>query len=387
MRISRRRFLELTGTSALAAAWGCRGGAALAPESDVAELIARQENPFNAEPALEKLAETWITPLRSFYVRTHGTVPSIDPATYRLRVEGLVERPLSLGLEELTDGFARSSVPATLQCAGNRRNEHSRTKKVPGVAWDAGAIGNAEWSGARLAELLQRAGVKGGARHACFTSLDECTTAAGKTPFGVSIPIEKAMAPETLVATGMNGRPLSPRHGFPARALVPGWIGGRSVKWLGSIVVSEKPSDNYYHAKDYKIFPPDVTPEAAKWDEAAPLGPMPTSSAICSPMAGETVKAGRLRVRGYALAATGRSIAKVEVSADGGRTWTAARVEAGSSAFSWNLWTAEVGAGAGQAVLAVRATDSSGAVQPEQTPWNFKGYLYSGWHRIPVTIS
>jgi sulfite oxidase len=383
--VSRRRFLELAGGAALASSWGCRAAPRATP--DAPELIARQETPYNAEPALEKLVESWITPLRHFYIRRHGPVPAVDASAWTLSVEGLVGRPLRLGLDRMRGDFLRATVPAALQCAGNRRGEHSRVKKVGGVQWDAGAIGNAEWSGVRLGDLLKAAGVKSSARHVCFTALDDCAVPGGKSPFGASIPIEKALAPETLVALEMNGAALTAEHGFPARTLVPGYVGARSVKWLGSIVVSEKPSDNFFHARDYKLFPPEVTAETAKWDEAPALGEMPTNSAICSPMAGQTVKAGAVRVRGYALAATGRSVAKVEVSADGGASWAGARLSGGGAPFGWVLWEAEVAARPGALALAVRATDSSGAVQPERAPWNFKGYLNNSWHRVDVAVS
>ncbi len=384
--LSRRRFLEAAGASALAAAWGCRGGPE-APSDEVAALIVRQESPFNAEPPLGKLVESWVTPLPRFYIRRHGAVPRIDAAAYELRVEGLVERPLRLALGDLRDRFDRAAVTATLQCAGNRRGEHSRVKKVGGVQWDAGAIGNAEWAGPRLGDLLKKAGLKPGAKHVRFRSLDRCTVPAGTFEFGASIPLEKALAPETLVAVEMNGRPLSPEHGFPARTVVPGYLGARSVKWLGDIEVSDRPSENFFHARDYKLFPPDVGPETAKWDQAEPLGELPTNSAICSPSTGETLRAGIARVRGYAIAIAGRSIARVEVSADGGKTWGEARLSASSAAFAWRLWEVEVRLEAGPAVLAARAWDSSGAVQPEKVDWNFKGYLYNAWHRVPVTVA
>lgn len=385
--LSRRRFLEAAGASALAAAWGgCRVGPE-APPDEVTELITRQESPYNAEPSLEKLVESWITPLPRFYIRRHGAVPRIEGAAFELRVEGLVGRPLRLPLGTLRDGFDRAAVTATLQCAGNRRGEHSRVKKVGGVQWDAGAIGNAEWAGPRLGDILKKAGLKPGARHVRFRSLDRCTVPAGTFEFGASIPLEKALAPETLVAVEMNGRPLTPEHGYPARTVVPGYLGARSVKWLGEIEVSDRPSENFFHARDYKLFPPEVGPETAKWDQAEALGEMPTNSAIGSPSAGQTLPAGIGRVRGYAIAAAGRSIARVEVAADGGKTWAEARLSASSGTFAWRLWEAEVRLAPGPAVLSARAWDSSGAVQPEKVDWNFKGYLYNAWHRVPVTVA
>jgi sulfite oxidase len=385
--ITRRRFLEAAGLGSLAAAWGCAARPLRGPSSDdVTGLVARQAEPYNAEPPLPRLVESWLTPVRSFYVRRHGSVPAVDPEEYALEVLGEVERPLRLTRGDL-EALSGAEVVATLQCAGNRRSEHGRTRKVGGVQWDAGAIGNARWGGAPLGGILRRAGVKAGARHVSFTSLDACATPGGKVPFGASIPIEKAMAPETLVALAMNGEALTAEHGYPARTIVPGVIGARSVKWLGTITVEARPSRSFFQARDYKLFGPEVTAETADWESAPAMAEMPVNSAICSPAAGESVRAGTLAVRGYALAPSGRAVARVEVSADGGKRWSEARLAGASGPFAWRFWEADVAVETGAAVLAVRATDSAGGVQPETATWNFKGYLYNGWHRIAVTAA
>lgn len=380
MTLTRRQLLKAGGALAVLGPLGC---ATSGPSKD---LIARQETPWNAEPRLDRLTGSWITPLRHFYVRSHGAVPAIDAAAYRLSIGGLVERPLSLSLAEL-QGAEQGATPATLQCAGNRRNEISRIKTVAGVQWDAGAIGTAEWRGARLGELLKRAGVKGGAKYVWFEGLDEPVVKEQKLRFGATIPLEKALRPETLVALEMNGQPLAASHGAPARTVVPGYIGARSVKWLGSITVSERPSDNYFSARDYKFFSPDVTAETAKWEEKDPIYDYALSSAICSPLANETVKTGRLRVRGYALAPAGSSLKRVEVSANGGTTWAEARFTGEESPFAWRLWEVDFEAPPGPRVLVARASDSTGRVQPEQPAWNFKGYLCNAWHRVPVIVA
>ncbi len=389
--LSRRRFLRLTGVGSaalLGTAWGCRApDGALLPWDEPVDLITRQESPYNAEPALARLTDSWITPVRHFYIRRHGPVPRIDLPTYVLRVTGLVERPLRIGLHDLRGSFARASLIATLQCAGNRRSEHSRRKKVGGVQWDAGAIGNAEWSGVPLREVLKRAGPTPAARHASFLSLDGCAIPGGRSEFGGSIPLEKALSPETMLAYEMNGNTLAAEHGFPLRAVVPGYVGARSVKWLGEIRLSDRPSDNYFHARDYKIFPPEIGPETAPWETAPALEGMPTNSAICSPAAGDTLPSGRVLVRGYALAATGQTLTMIQVSADDGKSWIDGRFRPSKSPFGWRLWEAEVSLPRGSAVLAARAWDSTGAVQPEVPPWNFKGYLFNGWHRVPVSAA
>jgi sulfite oxidase len=391
MGISRRRFLELSGVgsaSLFGAVQGCRSAAPAAPPSDEpVDLLTRQAAPYNAEPALARLAESWITPIRHFYIRRHGSVPRVEPEAYELRVTGLVERPLRMTLNELTNNFSKETVTATLQCAGNRRNEHARRKKVGGVQWDAGAIGNATWSGPRLKDVLTKAGLKSGAKHVSFTALDECVIPGGKSHFGGSIPLGKAMAPESLLAYEMNGRSLTAEHGFPVRSLIPGFLGARSAKWLGEISVSDRPSENFFQARDYKLFPPEVGPETAQWETAAALEGMPTNSAICSPAPGQTFPPGKVLVRGYAIAATGHTLTKIQVSADEGKSWVEGRLQPSTCPFSWRLWEAEVALPIGPAFLAARAWDSSGAVQPEAPPWNFKGYLFNGWHRVPLKIA
>ncbi len=216
--------------------------------------------------------------------------------------------------------------------------------------------------------------------------MDECVFTGGRSEFAASIPLEKALAPETLLATGMNGERLSREHGYPVRSLVPGVLGARSVKWLGEIRVSERPSDNYFQARDYKLFPPDISAETARWDQAEALAGMPTNSAICTPMSGARVPAGRVTLKGYAVASPGTTITRVELSADGGRQWREARVAPSAGPFTWNLWEADLALETGERLLTVRVWDFSGAVQPEVAPWNFKGYRYNGWHSVPVTV-
>jgi sulfite oxidase len=388
--LSRRNFLRAAGAwgSSALVGYGCSTSGP-GETVDAEELITRQASPWNAEPRLDRLTDSWITPIRHFFVRSHGPVPRIDAAAYRLSVEGLVDRPVTLGLPDLAGGFSRAMVAATLICAGNRRNELSRIKSVGGVQWDAGAIGNAEWSGLKLGDLLRRAGLKSGARYVWFEGLDEPAVQGQSTRFGASIPIEKAIRAETLVALEMNGRPLSPQHGYPVRAVVPGYIGARSVKWLSRIVVADRPTVNYFSAHDYKLFPPEVTVETAKWEEREPILEVVLSSAICRPLAKESVPAGRIRVQGYAISPgnADEAVAQVEVSPDNGRTWVRAELQGEAVPFTWRLWETALDLGPGERTLAVRATDSRGRTQPEKPVWNFKGYLCDGWHRVTIHVA
>jgi sulfite oxidase len=391
MTLTRRNFVRTAGwvgASLLSGHAGCAGPGP-GPSSDAPnDLIIHQETPLNAEPRLDHLVESSVTPAKYFYVRSHGTRPAVDPGSYRLSIEGMVERPLRLTLEDL-EKQSGVSVPATLQCAGNRRLEHSRVKPVGGVQWDAGAIGTAEWTGIRLADLVRQAGPKPGAKHLWFEGLDSVTLKDRQTPFGGGIPLEKAMSSETLLALQMNGRPLSREHGFPARTIVPGFIGARSVKWLGRIVVSERSSDNNFLARDYKMFPPEATPESVKPEQYGPIYEMVLGSAICSPQAGEKVPAGTVRVRGYAVppGEAAQGVSRVEVSPDDGKSWIEARLVGTRTGFTWVLWEADVPLSKGPATLVARATDSKGRTQPEKAAWNFKGYLNDSWHRVAVTVS
>lgn len=394
--INRRRFLESAALAAgglllrpgLGFAWGDEADTS---SQELKDLIVRTQMPVNGEPALGHLVGSWITPVKHFYVRSNGTLPQIDESQYRLSVEGLVDRPFTIGLAELKERFPQTAVTATMTCAGNRREEHSRVRPVDGVQWGAGAIGNARWGGVRLSELLKHTGLKAEAKHVWFEGSDEIAKAGSTISFGASIPIEKALqdsqaAPGALVTHAMNGQPLEREHGFPLRMVVPGYIGARSVKWLGRIVVSDRPSDNYYMTSAYKVV---ADGEKANWDRTLPIYEFPINAVICTPSPDAKLQSGRLLVQGYALCAglADRAIRRVDVSADGGRTWTAARLGEDSQPYCWRLWEADLPINAQTKELAVRSIDSAGNVQPQQVDWNFKGYLYNAWHRVPVEVS
>jgi len=336
-------------------------------------LVARQKEPYNAEPPLQALDNEWTTPYSHFFVRCHGSIPDVQPGAYLLTIEGLVERVQQLTLEDL-QRFRRTVAPATIQCAENRKGELARMKPLEGIPWDAGAVGNAEWSGVRLAELLQRAAPRQGARFVWFEGLDAVTLPDRQTVYGSELPLDRAMRPENLVALDMNGAPLPREHGYPARLVAPGAVGNRSVKWLGRIVVADRRSENVFAAGDVK--------------DSQPILDAPLNSAICRPRTGETVSAGKLEVRGYAVPpGPDGAVASVEVSPDGGATWTAARLTETHAPFAWRLWGVELEVTAGTPTLVVRATDASGAKQPEKPTWNPKGYLCNGWHRVPITVA
>ena len=349
-------------------------------------LLVRQEEPFNGGPAPAALLSSFVTPNELFFVRNHGEVPAVDRESYRLTVDGMVENPLSLSLQDLRR-FQRVTVAATLQCAGNRRTEMMAVAPIPNeLPWGAEAISNAEWSGVPLRDVLAAAGPRAGALHAAFTGLDETERHGHRFRFGGSIPLEKAAHPEVLLADTMNGAPLPPVHGAPLRVVVPGYIGARSVKWLSRIALQEAPSDNYFQAKAYRLFPASVGPRTVDWEQGMMLGESPVNSAIGSPVEGGTVPAGRVAVRGWAVAGGGRQVARVDVSADGGRSWQTADLKAGRDGWTWYFWETALDLAAGPHEIVCRAFDTAAQTQPEHPSqvWNFKGYANNAWHRVRV---
>jgi sulfite oxidase len=347
--------------------------------------------PWNGEPPPELLVESSVTPAELFYVRNHAPVPAIDSEAFRLVVGGRVRKPLHLSLDDLRRDFPAVELTAALQCAGNRRTEMMAVRPIPGEEpWGFAAIGNARWRGTPLAAVLAAAGVDlpgDGAAHVAFLGLDRVEKGGDVFGFGGSIPLARALAGAgAILAWEMNGAPLPPEHGFPLRVVVPGYIGARSVKWLGEIEVREEPSDNYYQARAYKLFPPHVGPQDADWPRGLMLGELSVTSAICAPADGAEVPAGRVTVRGYAMAGGERTVERVEVSADGGGRWVVAEHER-APAGAWSLWRAEVELAAGGHELVCRAWDSSAHTQPEGAAalWNFKGYMNNAWHRVRLT--
>jgi sulfite oxidase len=197
------------------------------------------------------------------------------------------------------------------------------------------------------------------------------------------------MSPEVLLAYEMNGEALAPEHGFPLRAVVPGYAGVRSPKWLGAVTVRDGPVDSHIQARDYKLFPPDVTKETAQWDKGVTIYDMPLNAAICEPPADALLRSGDNELRGYAMA-TARTIVRVDVSVDGGRNWCQAELEAHpASPWVWTFWKIKLHLPKGEHELAVRAWDSAMQTQPAlpDDTWNFKGYLNASWHRVRVRVN
>ena len=342
--------------------------------------IVLSEEPLVLETPLENLQD-FITSTKSFYVRNHFPIPEIDKSKWRLRVEGEVEKPFEIDFEELTKLETRK-IPATLECAGNSRS--FLEPKVKGVQWRIGGVGNAEWSGVPLSILLDRAGIKSIAREIIFEGADRGKPEDPKAPrgeinFARSIPIEKAR--DVLLAYKMNGEELPAEHGFPLRAIVPGWYAVASIKWLQRIIVTEKPFNGYYQTLDYSFWKRDG--EQAR---LTALSEIQTKAVIISPSEDEIVAANSsARVRGAAWSGTGE-IKKIELSTDGGSTWSEAKLLGESKPNAWRLWEFDwkTPTKAGKTTLIARATDSSGATQPHDRDADRGTYMIT--HLLPITV-
>ena len=307
----------------------------------------------------------------------------LDAADWRLSVSGEVEKPFTLNLAELSK-LETHSVVNTLECAGNGRSLHR--PQVPGIQWGKGAVGTARFSGPRLRDVLQRAGVKSTGKHVMFRGLDEVP---GKVPpFIRSIPIEKAVDADTLVATHMNGSPLTKHHGFPARALVPGWIGAASCKWLTEIKVLDAEFVGNFMSPGYRLPNQPVKPgDAAKPEDTHPLTALTVKSVISTPSDGDRLRAGRVVVHGAAWAGEA-DIVKVEISTDAGATWSPAKLGHDQSHFAWRLWSYDWKANkTGDFTVQSRATDSQGRTQPAVPAWNPSGYLYNAVDQVTLHVS
>ncbi|OAY75268.1 Sulfite oxidase [Ananas comosus] len=378
-------------------------------------LKINSKEPFNAEPPRAALISSYITSVDYFYKRNHGPIPIVDDIErYCLTIGGLVEKPIQLSMAEIRK-LPKYNVTATLQasckerngklqCAGNRRTAMSKARKVRGVGWDVAALGNATWGGARLVDILELVGVSKlssvtslGGKHVEFTSVDRCKEEKGG-PYKASIPLRQATNPEAdvLLAYEMNGEILNRDHGYPLRAVVPGVIGARSVKWLDSIEIKEEECQGFFMQKDYKMFPPSVDWDNIDWSTRKPQMDFPVQSAICSLEDVDVVRQGKIKVAGYALSGGGRGIERVDISVDGGKTWVEAQRyqktnvlyasdDMNSDKWAWVLFEAVVDIPEDAEIIA-KAVDSAANVQPQNVDevWNLRGILNTSWHRVRV---
>jgi DMSO/TMAO reductase YedYZ molybdopterin-dependent catalytic subunit len=376
--LPRRRFLQLLAAGGVIAT---RGPAAEARQTIVKaappELFVK--NGANLEMRWEAMySRGYLVPNDLFFVRNNSpVVPRLDPETWRLQLAGSgLSRPRSFTYDEIV-AMPSVSVIRAIECAGNGRSffQASHGKNVPGTPWKLGGIGVAEWTGVPLREVLERAGVTRNARDVMPEGADDMHI---KRP----IPIEKALADDTLLVYAMNGQPLPPDHGFPVRMLVPGWVGIAHVKWISRCDVSEQPLYSDYNTKRYVLIGPayEARPPAS--------GPVLTTHKVKSafelPWNGEA-PSGRRLLRGRSWSGEGR-ITRVDVSLDGGGTWQQARLREPNIDLAWVRWDLEWDARPGAWRLQARATDSNGNTQPDRIPFNEEGYSHWAVVTHPVKV-
>ncbi len=349
---------------------------------DDTRLIVRTERPLNLESPTAAF-DSWLTPIDQFFVRSHFGAPAVDLHPWELEIDGLVERPRGLSLAEL-NRYSQVTLPALLQCSGNGRTLFR--PRIPGIGWERGAVGHAEWTGVRLADILNRAGIKPGAAHVQMIGAD--TPPSPKTPaFFRSIPLDQALAPDTLIALRMNGEPLPVLHGGPLRLVVPGWAGDNWLKWLRRIIVSVVEAPGFYMQTAYRLpktpLPPGVTPKPA---DLLPMTWMNVKSLITWPRAESIVPLGRNEVRGIAWTGQGH-VTAVDFTTDREPLWRPAKLIGEARQGSWRQFRVDWQAAApGRYQIRVRATDSHGRVQPEITPWNRSGYLWNGYDQVACVV-
>jgi DMSO/TMAO reductase YedYZ molybdopterin-dependent catalytic subunit len=371
--LSRRGFL-------MAAAGAAVAGALPLP-TPRRRLLQMNGYPIDAETPLELLGETYITPNDLFFVRHHWNPVFPDAATWTLKLDGEVERPLSLSLSDLK-AMPRASATCVLQCAGNGRSLHRPI--VPGVQWTSGAVGNAKWTGVRVRDVLEKAGLKAGARHLHTFGTDNPPEKV--PPFHRSLELDKVRE-DGIIAFEMNGAPLPQLHGGPARLVVPGWAGDHWMKWLDRLSAQTAPQTGFYMDTAYR-FP--KTPGAAgvtfKPEEMTPVTELFVKSNITE--APSRARVGKkATIRGVAFSGA-PDVARVEVSDDFGMTWTEAVLGKDHDPFAWRLWSfTYLPRAAGKTTLVARATDSRGSVQPKDAIWNQSGYLYNAWPSVEIEVS
>ena len=378
--MDRREWLKLASVAAVPLA-ARRASAQGVPATPFPGMTVRMTEPRNVEFPFAEL-KGFQTPTEQFYVRSHFALPKIDTANYKLTVEGEVENRLTLTLDELAK-LGEASMPLTLECAGN-----GRVALVPqprGLQWGLGAVGTAEWAGVPLAAVLDRAKVKPGAVDVVLVGADAGAVAGDAPSPGVihydrGIPLAKALKPESILATKMNGEALTASHGAPLRAVVGGWYGMASVKWLTRIIVTPKRHDGFWQTIDYSVFE-----RRAGLPSLVPVTAMQPKASIARPAFGEVVAVNRpVTVTGAAWAGE-EAVERVEVSVDGGATWAAARFTTDAKPMCWRLWEFPWTPGTrGPAKLVARATATGGATQPAGRDPDRRTYMIN--HLVPVEV-
>lgn len=344
-------------------------------------MIVREKDPLNLEMPFAAL-DGFITPNDRFYVRSHNAAPAVDLDSWRLVIEGDVDRPCAFDYAQIS-AMDACDTTVTMECAGNGRAFLEPQR--PGAQWEGGAVGTAVWSGVPLARLLSRAGVRASACEVILIGADrgeikDPPRPAGQIHYARSLPLAKA-ADDVLLALRMNGRPLAAAHGFPLRAVVPGWYGMAATKWLTRVVVTSAPFQGYYQTIDYAWWDREAGPPTLR-----PITEIQVKAQIARPAFAEVVAAGaRYRVFGAAWSGDA-PVTRVEVSTDAGANWHDATLLGDPVAAAWRLWEYhwQVPDAAGDTTLMARATDARGRVQPPRHDDDRGSYLINHW--LPVSV-
>ncbi len=392
--MDRREFLRLLiigGTAAVIAA--CSGNlfngdiADPTPTALRQRLLFKDPTPFirrddiGLEARLENL-QGLITPNELFFVRNNGPTPDIDVSTWQLSIEGnAIAEPMQFSYEELQRLPTRTLV-SYLECAGNHRAMFGilQGREAKGTQWERGAIGNGEWAGVALRDVLTLAGITDAAVSVLLVGLD---TEAPENGFRYVLPVEKAMDSDTLLAHSLNSEPLPRDHGFPLRAIVPGWVGSSHIKWLGKIVVSSEKLWTRNNTTSYVLIGDDYPPEGEARGKPVTMQIIKSALALSWPA---QLEQGRHRIHGYAHSPAGH-ITQVEWSTDSGRTWHNAELSRQQPDYSWARFEFAWDAEAGEHTIMTRATDSAGNTQPDHVPFNEKGYLFNQPLPHPIRVA
>ena len=377
--VSRREFLATSAAGAITLTTSAEALAQATPAQKFhVKPVPRDifiDHGINQETRLETL-RGYLTPASHFFVRQHATTPALDTRTWRLRVEGdAMERPLDLGFDDLLRLPSRSVI-AFVECAGNGRGFFNEFmgKTASGTQWRLGGIGVAEWTGVPLGAVLELARVK---RDTPRDILNVLVEGLDSVKVNRPISLDKAFEDDTLLAYAFNGEPVPADHGFPVRAIVPGWVGINNIKWVGRIEVRNSVIEVPTTTKTYVLDGPDYPTKTV-------LRLQTIKSALALPWPA-TLPAGRHRVRGFAWSPVGR-ISRVDYSLDG-VTWQPAMLREPNIPRAWARWDFEWDARPGDHVIVTRATDDKGNTQPDRIPWNAQGYGYNVPVRHPVKVT
>ncbi|HLJ14436.1 MAG TPA: molybdopterin-dependent oxidoreductase [Bryobacteraceae bacterium] len=378
MTLSRRQLVRMCAAGLIPASY------VRAAEVTKKNMIVRSVRPQDLEMPLDGFSD-FITPVERFFVRTHDYTPNVDLNSWKLSVEGEVHSPLTLAMDDLKR-LPRVELVGVLECAGNGRSHYQ--PHVPGTQWSFGSVGNGRWAGARLADVLRRAGLKDSARQILFDGVD---VPVGKMPdFQRTITVKKALDANTLLAFEMNGQRLPVQHGFPLRLIVPGWAGDSWVKWVQTIRVLDRDFDGFWMKTGYRRPEQPVAPGSAV-DPAKmrPVTSLKVKSVIATPLDGAGALAGQpLTISGAAWSGDSGPVSAVEVSVDGGRSWRAAGLPGEHSQYGWRLWRYRWTPPAeGYYNVMARAYNSARETQPLVEEWNPSGYQWNVVQRVGVNVT